>query len=56
MTIEWTTVIASALTATIVSGFTLVANRYLSRMLDRIEREMARKEDKNGSNGKNIFR
>ena len=47
LAINWTTVIASALTAVIVSGFTLVANRYLTRILDRIEKEVG----KNGKNG-----
>jgi len=45
--INYTTVIASAVTAVIVSGFTLVANRYLTRILDRIEKEVG----KNGKNG-----
>ena len=52
MGIDWTTVIASAFTAAIVSGFTFITNRYLARVLDRIEREIA-KSNKNGNgNGK----
>ena len=47
LAINWTTVIASALTAVIVSAFTLIGNRYLTRILDRIEKEVG----KNGKNG-----
>jgi len=38
--IDWTTVLASSLTAAIISGVTFVTNRYLARALDRIEREL----------------
>lgn len=41
MHIDWTTVIASAITAAIVSGTTFISNRYLSRILDRVEKKMA---------------
>jgi len=37
MDINWTTVISSAVVATIVSGANLVATRYLGRVLDRLE-------------------
>lgn len=50
MDLNWTTIIASAVTATVVGASQFVANRYLARILDRIEKEMA-KENKNG-NGK----
>ena len=52
ISVDATTVLSSAITALIISGVTLVGNRYLSRILDRIEREMARKDDRNGGNGK----
>ncbi len=42
MHIDWTTVIASAITAAIVSGTTFISNRYLSRILDRVEKNVAK--------------
>ncbi len=42
MMIDWTTVIASAITAIVVGGSQFVANRYLARMLDRIEKSLVR--------------
>lgn len=34
--INWTTVISSAVVACIIGGFQLIANRYTTRLLDRI--------------------
>ena len=38
MDINWTTVIAAAVTASIVGGTQFIAIRYLGRILDNIER------------------
>lgn len=47
--INWTIVLSSAATAAIVGGSQMVFNRYLSRFLDRIEKEIARSnKNKNG--------
>jgi hypothetical protein len=42
--INWTTVLASCFTAVIISASQFISNRYLARMLDRIERGIARNE------------
>ncbi len=51
MIVDWTTVIASAVTASIVSGASFVSNRYLARMLDRIEKALAKTNRDKGKNG-----
>lgn len=48
--INWTTILASAVTASIIGGSQFVFNRYLARILDRIEKEMT-KNDKDRLNG-----
>ncbi len=40
MEINWTTVISSAVVAVIISGAQLIGNRYLSRVLDHLERTL----------------
>ena len=40
MRIDWTSVICSAVTASVIGGFQLFSNRYLSRLLDGIERRL----------------
>ena len=42
--INWTTILASAITASIIGGSQFVFNRYLARILDRIEKEMTRSD------------
>jgi len=36
--IDWTTVIASAITAAIIGSTQFITTRYLSRILDRLEK------------------
>lgn len=38
MDIDWTTVIASAITAAIIGSAQFITTRYLSRILDRLEK------------------
>jgi hypothetical protein len=38
MEINWTTVITSAIVATIISSMQFVTTRYLGRILDRLEK------------------
>jgi 4-hydroxybenzoate polyprenyltransferase len=45
MDVNWTTVIASALTACIISGATFITNRYLGRILDKIEKNTEKDKD-----------
>ena len=52
MGIDWTTVLASSLTAAIISGVTFVTNRYLARALDRIERELKADKKQARENGR----
>lgn len=53
MGLNWTTIIASAVTAVIVGGSQFIFTRYLSRILDRIEKEVQKgKNNKNGENSK----
>jgi hypothetical protein len=40
MKIDWTSVICSAVTASVIGGFQLFSNRYLARFLDTIERRL----------------
>ena len=40
MKLDWTTVIASGVPTAIVGGFQLFNNRYLTRILDTIERRL----------------
>jgi hypothetical protein len=48
--INWTTVLASAFTASIVGGSQFIFNRYLARALDRIEKTVAKiNPDRNGA-------
>jgi len=37
-TINWTTIISSAVVAVVIGIFQLVANRYTNKMLDQVER------------------
>jgi len=39
MNINWTTVITSAIVATIISSMQFITTRYLGRILDRLEKE-----------------
>jgi hypothetical protein len=41
MKLDWTTIACSGLTAAIVGSFTLFSNRYLSKLLDHIEKRIA---------------
>jgi hypothetical protein len=51
--IDWTTVVASAITASIIGSSQFIFIRYLARVLDRIEREMAKADKKkNGADRK----
>lgn len=45
MEINWTTVISSAVVAVIISGAQLIGNRYLSRILDHIEKNLNNKKE-----------
>lgn len=47
MDLNWTTIIASGVTASIIGIFQLISNRYGSRMLDHIEKMV--REIKNGA-------
>jgi len=40
MLIDWTSVICSVVTASVIGGFTLFSNRYLTRILDIIEKRL----------------
>jgi hypothetical protein len=40
MTIDWTTVICSAITASIITSFQFLTTRYLGGILDRMERRV----------------
>ena len=40
MRIDWTSVVCSAVTASVIGGFQLFSNRYLVRLLDGIERRL----------------
>lgn len=42
MDINWTTVIASAITACVVGSAQFITTRYLGRMLDKIEKNTAK--------------
>lgn len=42
MDINWTTVITSAVVASIISGMQFLTTRYLGRILDRIEKNYER--------------
>jgi hypothetical protein len=47
LSIDWTTVIASALVSAIITSFNFLTTRYLARMLDKIERrEQGKDNDK----------
>jgi len=39
--LNWTTIVASGLTAAIIGSFTLFSNRYLSRLLDHLEKRIS---------------
>jgi hypothetical protein len=41
MNLNWTTIACSGVTAAIIGSFTLFSNRYLTRILDHIEKRMA---------------
>ena len=47
MNINWTTVLASGVVASIVSGFQFITNRYLGRILDKIEKNTEKLNEKN---------
>lgn len=44
MAIDWTTVISSAIVASIIGGAQFLTTRYLSKMLDRIEKKQKQKD------------
>lgn len=46
MHIEWTTVIASGVVAAIISSIQFITTRYLSRILDRLERDYRKSNNK----------
>jgi len=48
MDINWTTVITSAIVASIISGMQYLTTRYLSRILDRIEKGYRKDKGNNG--------
>jgi hypothetical protein len=48
MELNWTTIIASGVTASIIGIFQLISNRYGARMLDHIEKTL-KELTKNGA-------
>ena len=38
MHIDWTTVVSSGVVAAVVGAFQLLSNRYITRMLDHVEK------------------
>jgi hypothetical protein len=44
--IQWTTVIASAVTAVVIGSAQFITTRYLSRILDRLEKDFRRNNRK----------
>ncbi len=50
--IQWTTVVASAISAAVIGTVQLIANRYVTRMLDRIEKGLEREIAKGNGPGK----
>jgi len=44
MNIDWTTVLCSAVTASIITSFQFLTTRYLGRILDRMEKKAELKE------------
>jgi hypothetical protein len=46
MHIDMTTVLSSGVVAAIISSFQFITNRYLGRILDRIEKNTEKKDEK----------
>jgi hypothetical protein len=46
LNLNWTTIIASAFTACIVGTSQFITTRYLARILDRLEKNTEKKDEK----------
>jgi hypothetical protein len=47
MNINWTTIIASAITAIVVGSTQFITTRYLARILDKLEKNTEKLNEKN---------